>query len=198
MPRLSAPITAASCADVFLTTDPTRWELLLEAVQIGPFFATKALQIAQRSPKFRGGDTAARAQADKLVAAGVLERQPNGQRVLYGAGPKGRAIYTRLLQLQHARPVRTVAESRVLAVIARVEQSDYDAFELGGRVEIELLADLRSRTMQAQRRVQISELKPQTGLSIAAGRAVRTGTKRSKPAGRGKRGAPPSRGGSTG
>jgi hypothetical protein len=157
MPRIQESPTPVSREDVFLATDPTRWEFIVEAMRHA-FPATAALEIARRSPTFRGGDTAARHHAERLANARILERHKNGGRVTYEVGAKGRAIYARMSQLQLARPFRTTSESRLLCLVARLGDRDYDAFDLAEPLDLELLTELRSRVADARRHIRIVEV----------------------------------------
>jgi hypothetical protein len=158
MPRIQTPVPSVSHGEVFLATDPTRWEFLLEAAAIGAFPGTKSLKIAQRSSQFKGQDTAARDHADRLAAVGILDRVKTGRRVSYAIGLKGKAIYARVLQLEHASPVRTQAETRLLALVIRVGGSGYDTFELSERLDQELAAELTAAAIQARRNIPVNEV----------------------------------------
>jgi hypothetical protein len=61
-------------------------------------------------------------------------------------------------QLQLARPFRTTSESRLLCLVARLGDRDYDAFDLAEPLDLELLTELRSRVADARRHIRIVEV----------------------------------------
>lgn len=157
MPQIKKRTPPLSVEDVFLATNPIRWQFVLEARK-GTFEAKKCREIARRSPTFKGGDTAARAHAAQLVKAKILDRRTTGGSVCYALGLKGEALEAHIRQLGRSRVVRAETGSRLIALVARVEQSDYEAFELGDRTDAELVLDLRTRARSARRRVRIAKL----------------------------------------
>jgi hypothetical protein len=123
------------------------------AADKGPFAAVAAPEIAKRSPRFRGGVTAARAHPTALAKAGLLNASKTESRLVYSLSEKGERLLVTLDALQQTGPARfrTTAEARLLAVLARLEGEGFDAATIDPGAEYELISTLSDKVAQLAR-----------------------------------------------
>jgi hypothetical protein len=144
-----------SVEDVAIAVHPVRWVIFRAVIDERIVCAKKVLEIAQKSPVFRGQERAARYHATLLSHADLITADPDDVGLAHRPTEKGEVLNAHLLAMAdglRTDEIQSAADSRVIALMARRTPEDYDLLELRPGEELEFVAALRRRARETAQR----------------------------------------------
>ena len=123
--------------------EPARWALLTHAVTAGGFAASDTQRLLRETIGLELRVNNARAHAQTLQDAGLLDRDPEASKVYYRVNAIGAHVYRHLVDAEGATPPHLDVGARLIAVVARAGPRELEILEAATEGEADLVNELR-------------------------------------------------------